>query len=34
MTDLDMTMSMSPDVVDYQLKVAATKSELEISFER
>jgi hypothetical protein len=32
--DLDMMTSMSPDIVDYRFKMAATKAELEITFER
>ena len=32
--ELAMTMSMSPDIVDYGFKMAATKPELEITFER
>ena len=32
--DLIMTMSMSPDIVDYGFKMAAIKPELEITFER
>ncbi len=34
MADLEMKMSMSPDVVDYRLKMAATKPELEITFQQ
>ena len=33
-TDLDMTMPTSPDIVDCGFKMAATKLELEITFER
>ncbi len=29
-----MTMSVSPDIVDYGFKMAATKPELQITFER
>jgi hypothetical protein len=32
--DLTMTMSMSPDIADYGFKMADTKPELEITFER
>ncbi len=32
--DLIMTTPMSPDIVDYRFKMAATKPELEITFER
>ncbi len=32
--DLERMTSMSPDVVDYGFKMAATKPELEITFER
>jgi hypothetical protein len=32
--DLKMMTSMSPDMVDYGFKMAATKPELEITFER
>ncbi len=32
--DLVMTTSMSPDIVDYGFKMAATKPKLEITFER
>jgi hypothetical protein len=31
--DLEMMTSMSPDMVDYGFKMAATKPELEITFE-
>ena len=34
MTDLDITTSTSPDDVDYRFKMAATKPEVEITFER
>jgi hypothetical protein len=34
MADLNMTTSMSPNVVDYGFKMAAIKPELEITFER
>ena len=34
MADLAMKTSMSPDVVDYEFKMAAIKPELEITFER
>ena len=34
MADLTMKMSMSPDVVDYGFKMAATKPELEITFQQ
>ena len=34
MVDLTMTMSTSPDVGDDRFKMAATKPELEITFER
>ena len=34
MADLVMTVSMSPDIADYGFKMAATKPELEITFER
>ena len=34
MTDLIMTTSMLPDVVDHGFKMAATKPELEITFEQ
>jgi hypothetical protein len=30
-TDLNVTTSMSADVVDYEFKMAATKSELKIT---
>ena len=33
-SDLNMTMSMSPNVVDYGFKMAAIKPEVEITFER
>ncbi len=32
--DLIMTTSISPNIVDYEFKMAATKPELEITFER
>jgi hypothetical protein len=34
MTDLIVTTSMLPDVADYGFKMAATKPELAITFER
>ena len=33
-TDMNMTTSMSPDVIDYGFKMVTTKPELEIAFER
>ena len=34
MADLIMTTSMSSDIADYGFKMAATKPEQEITFER
>ncbi len=34
MADVNMTVSMSPNVVDYGFKMAAIKPKLEVTFER
>ena len=34
LADLSMTTSTSPNIGDYRFKMAATKTELEITFER